>query len=578
MDPTSTPETTAAVYASVSHAMVFTGVALSFVGLGWSLTLMLRPKTSALCIWSLTLFSLGWLIESSTHLLGVGSQVPVEFLRYGVWTAAVLFGVGLVVGVFGVLAYLRNEHRYQRGLTIGVFASMAHLWVVGGIVTALRHDRTSALGRGLVIPVMTSGGPVDLQALASQKPRAAPKPGSEAAQKLGAMLGRAISDVAAIASPATPPAWHVQPGGVAGAASLPGPGASSAALPGSEDELIRALQPGAQHQLTSSAGWMSLALDAPALPATTGIPAGNVDDAARLAAQDGDRLAARAAPLSRRQRLRALRTSIAGFEVIRVSTLATMAAEAHPRFFDQWVAVAGGQSLRVLASSPATNPEFQATTEDLVTAVLRNLQREGWAGPVPSEAAQRQLQRATQFEKEEHFDEALGAWQQAVSGAPADAECFLGVLRCWWKLGRAHEAVAWLDAAGVAPPATVSAAVGVLRIRTAAGQPGALESLQNRFHAGLADDAALASLLLSFVTRNDRAAGLQALSTLGDRHAEPMVAWWRTYLSAPPGGLPVERPVVAPGPSGRSQGEAEAAGKSARRRPTTATKRTAQTR
>ena len=232
MDAVVPAQSAAAAYATASQGMVFTSVALSFVGLGWALALMLRPKTSSLCLWSMALFSLAWLIESTTHLLGVGGHAGTDSLKYGVWAAVGLFGSGFVVGVLGVLARTcATSIGMNAGCWSGWWRRWRILWVVGGIVTALRNDRTAVLGRGLVIPVMSSGGPVDAQAVAENmnkypivRPRTRPL-------KMAGMLGRAVSDLAIALSGGKGSAWEMQPGTAA-----EGPAAALAGHPsGSPD-------------------------------------------------------------------------------------------------------------------------------------------------------------------------------------------------------------------------------------------------------------------------------------------------------------------------------------------------------
>jgi hypothetical protein len=522
MDPVTPVSAAQSAYATASHATVFASVALSFVGLGWALVLMLRPRTSAFCIWSMVLFSLAWLIDSTTHLLGVGGHAPTHALRYGVWVAVGLFGLGLVVGVLGVLAYLRNEHKYDRGLTIGVFATLLNLWVVGGIVVALRANRMAELGRGLVIPVMPSGGPVDIQALVESQARGSGNKGSERSQKMRAMLGRAFADLTSTLGGEQGMAWELQ--------SDRGDRGPAAALAGHEcgsPEALQALHPGAQYLLTLSGnpGWMSLELaDSPHDPDA----AGALDAAAEKV------LAAQVLSLTPARRQRATRTHLAGFEVVRTSVQASVNGIAGPVFLDRWVAVAGSSALQVVACAPEDTSTFQAATTEMVAGLLRKLQRDGAAGPVPPETRQRQYIEASRLEQREQFGEALGHWEQAASIAPVEPEAFLGVLRCSWKLGRPKQALTWLESGTTRQPGTVSTAVAGLRIRAANGQAQARKELLERFQQGLADDDALAALLVSFAARQERAGALEVLASFGDRHGASLVAWWHGYLTTPP--------------------------------------------
>ena len=511
-----------AAYATASHATVFASVALSFFGLGWALVLMLRPRTSAFCIWSMVLFSLAWLVESTTHLLGVGGHAPTEALKFGVWVAVGLFGLGLVVGVLGVLAYLRNEHKYERGLTIGVFAVLLNLWVVGGVVVAWRTNRMAALGRGLVIPVMPSGGPVDPQALVAGQARGAASEGSERSRKMRAMVSRAFADLAKGLGGEQASRWELQSGG-----DGPDPAAALDGHACGSRDALRALHPGSQYllTLTGNPGWMSLELgDAP----------DNPDAAAALDAAANKLLAARVLPLTPARRQRVTRTHLAGFEVMRTTTQASVKDIAGPVILDRWVAVAGSSAVHVLACAPEDTAIFQTATQEMVAGLLRKLQRDGVAGPVPPEVRQRQYIEASRLEQRQQFGDALGHWEQAAAVAPLEPEAFLGVLRCSWKLGRPKQALAWLESGGPPKPGTVSTAVADLRIRAANGQHPAREALLERFHQGLADDDALAALLVSFAARQDRAGALEALATLGDRHGAPLVAWWQGYLTQPP--------------------------------------------
>ena len=123
-------------------------------------------------------------------------------------------------------------------------------------------------------------------------------------------------------------------------------------------------------------------------------------------------------------------------------------------------------------------------------------------------------------------------WHQAAATTPTDGESFLGVIRCSWKLGKSKDAVAWLDH-GIGPtPPTVSTAIGALRLRAATGQAGARDELLKRFDSGLADDDALAGLMVSFAARQDRAGGLKVLAALGPRHGEKQCAWWKTTFQS----------------------------------------------
>lgn len=555
MDAVSSSQT-AAAYATASQGMVFSSVALSFVGLGWALALMLRPKTSSLCLWSMALFSLAWLIESTTHLLGVGGHAGTESLKYGVWVAVGLFGAGFIVGVLGVLAYMRNEHRYERGLLVGVVATLANLWVVGGIFMALRHNRTAVLGRGLVIPVMSSGGPVDAQALAEHLNKLPGRQASDTSLKMAGMLGRAVSDLAIALSGGKGSAWEMKQG-----TEGEGPASALAGHPSGSPEVLRALHPNAQHVLTLSTepGWMSLGLEeAPA----------DADAAAVLAARALKALEAQTLALTPTRRLRAVRTNLAGFEIVRTTTQATVRGLAGPVCFDQWVAVADGHAVEVLACAPQETAVFLDATNDMVNGVLRKLQRDGLAGPVPSEEIQSQRGHAAQLERRDQFAEALAVWRQAALTTPADAESFLGVLRCSWKVGKSKDAVAWLESGTEPTPPTVSTAVGALRLRAATGQAEAREELLKRFDSGLADDDALAGLMVSFAARQDRAGALKALAALGPRHGEKQVAWWKTYLSSPPtppsAGTPASA-ASAPAPNASPKVGTTESGKTTRR-------------
>ena len=118
------------------------------------------------------------------------------------------------------------------------------------------------------------------------------------------------------------------------------------------------------------------------------------DAAAALAARAQQALADQALPLTPMRRLRAVRTSLAGFEIVRTTTQASVRGLAGPVCFDQWVAVADGHALEVLACAPQETTVFLDATSDMVTGVLRKLQREGLAGPVPSEEVQSQRRHA----------------------------------------------------------------------------------------------------------------------------------------------------------------------------------------
>ena len=539
MDALTTKAAAGIAYATASHAKIFVSVGLAFVGLGLALVLMLRPRTSMFCIWSLGLFSLAWLIESTTHLLGLGGHASVQSLQYGVWTAVALFGLGLVIGVLGVLAYMRNEHKYDRGLTVGVLATMLNLWGVGGIVTTLKNHRMGELGRGLVMPMMPTGGPVDQEALIAHLKKMPQREESEATQKMRAILGMAFRDLTSVLAGDEKQGWEFQP-----PSANEDPAQVLKDHPCGSPEVLRALHGEAQYVFTLSRepAWMSLQL--------ARMPDGQ-DLAGEWDAKGEHALREHLLTLTPARRHRTARQHWAGFEVVRVTTRASISGLAGEVTLDRWTAAAGQTVVRVMACATEETPAFQSATREMVTGLLRKLQRDGLAGAAWSEARQQPYTQALALEAGKKHTEALAAWQKITGAEPGEPEAFLGVLREYWNLGQPKRALAWLESGAKPNPHSVAAVVADLRIRAANGQPDARASLLQRFSAGLADDEALAGVLAGFAAARDRAGALEVLAAHGKNHGDPVVAWWQGFLnpSPPPAATAPLAPVQAAQPA-----------------------------
>lgn len=500
-------------YATASHVTVFVSGILAFMGLGLSLALMLRPKTCVLCIWSLAFFSLAWLIESTTHLLGVGGHMEVGALKWGIWLAAGLFGVGLACGILGVLAYQRNEHKYERGLVVGVFAALLNLWVVGGIVTAWRNDRLVVLGRGMVIPVMGDGGPVDEQALAVAAAGLSERREEDTAMKMTAMLGRVAADLAKSLAGGGGGIWQLEP-------------AEETTKEANAGGALRKIHPDAQHRLSlaTEPGWMSLSISE---VGETG------DPLAAASARADAQFEAHLLSLMPQRRLRAARTHIGGFEIIQTSTHASITGFADSLVFHRWLAVGGPQALEIWACAPEGTNEFYETTRAFVVGVIRQLQHQGLAGPKYSAAVIAQRESSLRLEWENRFPDAMAGWRQAALDTPRDPEVQVGIARCAWKLGQVPEAAEWFDSISPAADEPMSVRLSRGRMRAATGDLEARRALTTYLEDGVADDETLSALLFSFVSEDDRPAAAAALAAFAPRHGAPLVAWWQTYLTPP---------------------------------------------
>ncbi|MFN0127781.1 MAG: tetratricopeptide repeat protein [Verrucomicrobiales bacterium] len=521
-----------AAYATASHATVFVSGILAFMGLGLSLALMLRPKSCVLCIWSLAIFSLAWLIESTTHLLGVGGHVELGALKWGIWLAVGLFGLGLACGILGVLAYQRNEHKYERGLVVGVFAALLNLWVVGGIVTAWRKDRLVVLGRGMVIPMMGEGGPVDGQALAAAAAKLSERPEEDTAMKMAAMLGRVVADLSKTLAGGGGGIWQLE-------------SEEETAKAANAGGALRKIHPDAQHRLSlaTEPGWMSMSISE---VQETG------DPLAAAVAQADAQFEAHLLSLMPQRRLRAVRTNHGGFEIVQTSTHASILGFADSLVFHRWVAVGGSQALEIWACAPEATDEFYETTRAFVVGVIRQLQHQGLAGPKYSAAVIALRESSLRLEWENRFPDALAGWRQAALDTPRDPEVQVGIARCAWKLGQVPEAAEWFDSIPPSADEPMSVRLSRGRMRAATGDLEARQALATSFEEGVADDETLSALLFSFVSADERPAAAAALAAFAPRHGAPLMAWWQAYL-APPAPASAEEAPAANTPSTETQ-------------------------
>lgn len=395
------------------------------------------------------------------------------------------------------------------------------------------------LGRGLVMPMMPSGGPVDQEALMAHLSKMPAREESETTQKMRAMLGMAFRDLTSVLAGDGKQGWEFQP-----PSANDDPAQVLKEHPCGSPEVLRALHGEAQYVFTLSRepAWMSLEL--------AHQPKGE-DLAATWDAKAENALKERLLTLTPARRHRTARQHWAGFEVVRVTTRASINGLAGEVTLDRWTAASGQTVVRVLACAAEETPSFQSATAGMVTGLLRKLQRDGLAGPAWSDARQQPYTEALRFEAEKSPTEALAAWQKITASEQAEPESFLGVLRGYWSLGQPKRALAWLDS-GVKPnPHSLAAIVGDLRIRAANGQPEARAALLQRFKAGLADDEALAGVLAGLAAARDRAGALEVLAEHGQNHGAPVVAWWQGFLNppAPPAATAPLAPIQASQPA-----------------------------